>query len=99
MIAVWHSENSHVSLDESTRKLAFIFYLNDVEKGGETEFLYQNIKVKPRKSRLVIFSPDWVCTHRGNVPKSNTKYIITGWVQSKINVNNKLYPYYKLNTI
>ena len=97
--SVWHSENSHMSIDESTRKVAFIYYLNDVSHGGETEFYFQKIVLKPRMGRLVLFSPDWPCTHRGNMPISGVKYILTGWVHSKIYHNNNLYPFYNLKHI
>lgn len=46
--------------------------------------------------RLVLFSPDWLCTHKGNIPLSNPKYILTGLLHSKINFNDTLYPFYKL---
>ena len=31
--------------------MAWMVYLNDVEEGGETEFLYQKLKVKPKKGK------------------------------------------------
>lgn len=68
----WHSDN-----DEANKVLAPIFYLNDVEEGGETEFLYQNFKIKPKKGLLVIFPSTWTYYHRGVKPISNNKYIIT----------------------
>ena len=37
------------------RALAWMVYLNDVEEGGETEFLYQQLKIKPSKGRVVIW--------------------------------------------
>ena len=53
-------------------------YLNDVEEGGETEFLYQQLKIKPSKGRVVIWPGSFTHLHRGNPPMS-TKYIATGW--------------------
>ena len=38
---VWHCEYDIV---ESKRVLAWSLFLNDVEEGGELEFLYQNVK-------------------------------------------------------
>ena len=95
----WHSENSTTTLNESTRKVAFIIYLNDVNDGGETEFYHQDVKIKPKKGRLVMFSPDWLCTHKGNMPISDDKYIITGWIHSKIVVDGKLCRHYEGNII
>lgn len=75
---IWHCEhNKHTS----KRLLAYIFYLNDVDEGGETEFLYQHMRVKPKKGSLVIWPASFTHTHRGNPPLSNDKYIVTGWVE------------------
>ncbi|MFV1998060.1 MAG: 2OG-Fe(II) oxygenase [Acidiferrobacterales bacterium] len=56
-------------------------YPNDVdEPGGETEFLYQDIKVKPKEGTLVLFPPFWTHEHRAVTVKNGTKYIATTWV-------------------
>jgi quercetin dioxygenase-like cupin family protein len=60
-----------------------MFYLNDVDEGGETEFYYQQQKVKPVKGRMVIAPAGFTHTHRGNKPESNDKYILTSWVLFK----------------
>ena len=57
-------------------------YMNDVDEGGETEFLYQQKKIKPKTGRVVIFPASFTHQHRGNPPMSN-KYIITGWLSSQ----------------
>ena len=56
-----------------------MIYLNDVEEGGETEFLYQPKRIKAEKGKIVIFPADFMHTHRGNPPISNEKYVLTGW--------------------
>lgn len=75
---IWHSENSRA---DNNRLLAYIVYLNDVEEGGETEFLYQHKRFKPKQGTVVIWPAGFTHTHRGNPPLSNTKYIMTGWVE------------------
>ena len=52
----WHSElyPQNASCETLHRVLLFQFYLDDVEQGGETEFLYQERKVEARKGRLII---------------------------------------------
>jgi hypothetical protein len=75
----WHSETG--GPHNRNRLLAFTLYLNDVEEGGETEFLYQSIRIKPKKNRLIIWPAAFTHVHRGNPPLSNEKYIITGWVE------------------
>lgn len=76
---VWHYESMERTV--SDRILAFTLYLNDVEEGGETEFLYQKCRVKPVKSRCVMWPCGMTHIHRGNPPLSGVKYILTGWVQ------------------
>ena len=75
----WHAEQTcRISSD---RLLAFTCYLNDVEEGGETEFLYYPKRVKATQGTFLIFPGSFTHTHRGNPPISNTKYIVTGWLQ------------------
>jgi hypothetical protein len=76
---VWHCENS--SQIVKGRFLTWILYLNDVDEGGETEFIHLSERVKPKTGRLVIFPAGWTHTHRGNPPLSNIKYIATGWLE------------------
>jgi hypothetical protein len=71
----WHHEN----LYDKKRELVWTLYLNDVEEGGETEFLYQHTRIKPKKGLFTIFPSSWTHMHRGNPPLSNEKYIGTGW--------------------
>jgi hypothetical protein len=80
----WHSElyphPSDPRQDSLHRVLVFMYYLNDVQVGGETEFLYQGKKLAPRAGSLVLFPTDFTHTHRGRVPESADKYILTSWV-------------------
>jgi len=76
---VWHFEST--TRETSNRLLTWILYLNDVQEGGETEFLYQHMRVKPEQGTLVIWPAAFTHTHRGNPPLSNEKYIVTGWTE------------------
>lgn len=76
---VWHSEHSR-GIDRD-RIMTYILYLNDVEEGGETEFLYTHKRYKPKQGTLILSPAGYTHTHRGNPPLSNTKYIVTGWVE------------------
>ena len=76
---VWHSEDGE--LVHSRRVGVYLLYLNDVEEGGETEFLYLSKRIKPKKGRLLIFPPNFPWAHRGNPPLTGTKYIMTGWME------------------
>ena len=76
----WHCEVSDIP--SSRRFLLCMLYLNDVNEGGETEFLYQHKRIKPVKRRVVICPTAFTHTHRGNPPLGNTtKYMINGWMQ------------------
>ena len=62
------------------RVFTYIFYLNDVFEGGETEFLFGKYKIKPSAGKLILFPASWTYPHCGKMPYSNDKYIITGWL-------------------
>lgn len=85
---VWHSEKSYYPdfkhpkvLNHYSRHLVYLTYLNDVVgEGGETEFLYQNFGVKPKKGMTVIFPAEWMFTHKGVPAVDEEKMIITSWI-------------------
>ena len=74
---VWHCEAGCNST--ATRVLAYTLYLNNIEQGGETEFLYQGIKCKPETGKVLLFPSGFTYPHRGNPIYEGYKYIITGW--------------------
>jgi hypothetical protein len=74
----WHFENT--GNETSNRLVTFMMYLNDVEEGGETEFLYLHKRIKPKAGTMLIWPSTYTHTHRGNPPLTNTKYILTGWL-------------------
>ena len=76
---VWHCENAGVAT--SRRLLLCMMYLNDVEEGGETEFLHQSLRVKPKAGTIVICPAYFTHLHRGNPPLKGSKYMINGWVE------------------
>ena len=78
----WHCETYPGQPDAETlhRALLFMVYLNDVEAGGETDFYYQGRSLKPRTGTLVIAPAGFTHTHRGRVPMSGDKYILTSWI-------------------
>ena len=62
---------------ETKRVASVIFYLNDLEYGGETEFPVINKSFRPKQGRMVIFPPYYTHLHYGRrAPKD--KYVITG---------------------
>ena len=77
----WHTEREGGGSSQN-RELAWMLYLNDVEEGGETEFLYQSKRVIPKAGRIVIWPAGFTHPHRGNPPLSGDKYIATGWFKT-----------------
>lgn len=75
----WHHETPSPIV--SHRILAWGLYLNTVNEGGETEFLYQHKRVSAEQGKLVMWPAGFTHTHRGNPPLSNDKYLLTGWVE------------------
>lgn len=58
-----------------------LLYLNDVEEGGETEFINFDVSVKPKAGRLVIFPSNYAYTHAARLPKNGTKYVAVFWMR------------------
>ena len=58
-----------------------LLFLNDVDEGGELEFLYQSKRIKPKAGTMVISPAFFTHTHRGNPPLSGEKYILNGWCE------------------
>ena len=77
---IWHVEHN-LGYDCEPRALVYTIYLNDVEEGGETEFLHFSKRVKPKKGRIVIWPAGFPYVHRGNPPLSGEKYILTSWLK------------------
>ncbi len=76
---VWHIEHGK-GYEYEPRAFVFSIYLNDVEEGGETEFLHFSKRVKPKTGRIVIWPAGFPYVHRGNPPLSGKKYILTSWM-------------------
>jgi hypothetical protein len=74
-----HSERTSDVYPTTLRHLAFMTYLNNVTDGGETEWVQQNLKVKPEKGLTIIWPVDWTFAHRGIPSPTQEKYIVTGW--------------------
>jgi len=76
--------DTHVDVSdyESARRfLSFLWYLNDVKIGGETEF--RHLTIRPKKARLIVFPPLWTFPHKGVEPTSNSKYILSTYLHYK----------------
>ena len=65
----------------SDRYLVFLWYLNDVLDGGDTEFPMLDLKIAPRRGRLLVFPPYWMYQHRGCPSPTRDKYILSTYLR------------------
>ena len=79
---IWHIEHGKGYTNEP-RAFVYSIYLNDVDDGGETEFLHFSKRVKPKKGRIVIWPAGFPYVHRGNPPLADKKYILTSWMMCR----------------
>lgn len=64
------------------RVLGVVMYLNTVARGGETAFPEHDIKVPAIAGDVAIFPASWTHPHRGCVPISNAKWMISSFIMS-----------------
>lgn len=76
----WHYEYGYKSKDAARRYLAWMIYLNDVEKGGKTEFI-SGIKMTPKQGQLLIWPAYYTHLHRATPDLNEVKYTLTGWFE------------------
>lgn len=77
---VWHAEQGNK--EHAERVLVYMLYLNDLNEqdGGETEFLYQRLRLRPEANTMILWPAAYTHAHRGNTVLGNrSKYIVTGW--------------------
>ena len=75
-----------LNYETARRFLTFFIYLNDVEEGGETQFMnlhkpgtYIPYMIQPKRGRLLMFPPTWQYYHAGLKPISGMKYLINSY--------------------
>lgn len=61
------------------RIATLLFFLNDVDEGGEIHFPMQEIKIKPKKGRAIIFPPGYMHPHEVLAPQQK-RYIVQTWI-------------------
>ncbi len=76
---------SHIHCERNSRQMHRVFawmtYLNDIDSNeGATHFSHHDIKIKPEQGKTLIWPAEWTHAHAGEVLKSQTKYIVTGWM-------------------
>lgn len=86
---VYHSDDSISFEQHRSRVLTYLWYLNDVSEGGETDICAGTYIIKPECGKMLLFPATWTFPHAGNIPLSGEKYIITGWIYKEENLKFK----------
>lgn len=76
--SAWHYEQGS-DYHCSRRFGVWMIYLNDVNKGGKTDFPNQGLSVKPEAGKMVIWPAAYTHMHRSAPDLEEWKYIVTGW--------------------
>jgi hypothetical protein len=79
-----HSERT--TLNTLHRLFAWMTYLNDVDDGGQTSFSHYGIRITPETGKTLIWPAEWTHAHTGEILKSGTKYIVTGWMHFPVSM-------------
>lgn len=79
---IYHNDSAINYEKKEDRIITFLWYLNTIEEGGETE-MWGTTRIKPEQGKLLLFPACWTFPHCGKMPVSDNKYIITGWVYRK----------------
>lgn len=77
---IWHGEQGPGV--NAGRVVVYMLYLNTLEENqnGETEFIYQEAKIRPQENVMILWPAAYTHAHRGNpVYNNGAKYIVTGW--------------------
>ena len=75
----YHIDTGLTKETGQSRHTTFIWYLNDVVEGGETE-MKGYMRIKPEVGKLLLFPSTWTYPHCSRPVVSNDKYVIVGWL-------------------
>ena len=75
-----HTERVGSNKTSAFRHLVWMTYLNDIEEGGGTNFVHQDLELEPKKGLTMIWPADWTHVHHGIPAPKEDKYIVTGWI-------------------
>jgi predicted 2-oxoglutarate/Fe(II)-dependent dioxygenase YbiX len=67
-------------LTASHRAISPILYLNNNYTGGEIEFVFHNVTIKPSPGMLIVFPSNYAYSHIAHPVKTGTKYAIVTWI-------------------
>jgi predicted 2-oxoglutarate/Fe(II)-dependent dioxygenase YbiX len=65
------------------RAISAVCYLNNDYEGGEIEFPYFNVKIKPLPGMLILFPSNFAYAHRAHPVTKGTKYAMVTWIRDR----------------
>jgi predicted 2-oxoglutarate/Fe(II)-dependent dioxygenase YbiX len=68
---------------EMGRTISVLVYLNGDYTGGELEFPYFGIKIKPEPGMMIIFPSNYAYTHIAKPVTNGTKYALVTWIKDR----------------
>ena len=74
----WHIDGAQ--MNSCDRAMVYMTYLNDVTEGGGTMFYHQDVTTKAVKGKTLIFPAAYTHLQKGEISKTQHKYILTGWI-------------------
>ena len=78
---------AHFDGDTATRRsVSPIVYLNNDYTGGDIEFVYHNVKIKPSPGMLALFPSNYAYAHIAHPVETGTKYAIVTWLHDQPNM-------------
>jgi hypothetical protein len=75
-IVMWPPDSSMDMHIDKGDKISFLLYLNDDFKGGET--VVENVIVKPKQGKILIFS-NGIMNHKVKKIEKNNRFMLAGW--------------------
>ena len=75
----WHIDAYDASV--AMRILSCVWYLNTVDNGGETEFRYQAVTIRPTRGKLLLFPSGFEYLHRSSPTVDSAKYVLVTFVE------------------
>jgi|DEB0MinimDraft_6_1074348.scaffolds.fasta_scaffold120367_2 hypothetical protein len=75
-IVMWPPGSSMDMHIDKGDKISFLLYLNDDFKGGET--VVENVIVKPKQGKILIFS-NGIMNHKVKKIEKNNRFMLAGW--------------------
>lgn len=77
--AEYHNHYDHAPMN--SRVVSLVAFLEDVEEGGELEFSFFDVKIKPKKNTAVVFPSNFPYLHIAHPVKLGIKYSLVTWFQ------------------